>query len=56
MVKLKDQVCCNPKFSERESWKPSPLLAFYAGIFSDTVYVYRYTSWVNLPKDRDTRD
>ena len=49
MVKLKEQMCCNPKFSEREFWKtPSPL-AFYGGIFSDTVYVYRCTSCVNLP-------
>ena len=43
-------------FSRREFWKPPPLIALYGGIFSDTVYVYRCTSCVMLPYDRDTRD
>ena len=49
MVKLKEQMCRNPKFSDTEFWKIPPPLAFYGGIFSYTVYVYRFTSCVNFP-------
>jgi hypothetical protein len=39
--KLREQMCCNFKFSERKLWKAPPLIALYVGNFSDTVYVYR---------------